>query len=359
MLDESVKKTVVVGLSGGVDSSVAALLLKEQGYRVLGLFMKNWEETDANGVCTATQDHEDAALVCEKLNIPFYTVNFTKEYWDNVFAGFLNDLKKGLTPNPDILCNREIKFKAFFQKALTLGADFVATGHYCQVGRKDNFAVLKKGHDPLKDQSYFLHAVPSKTLERVLFPIGHLEKSEVRQLAMSIGLCTAEKRDSTGICFIGKRNFSEFLSKHIGYTPGNIETIDGKVIGTHQGCAYHTIGQRKGLNIGGPGAAWFVVGKEINRNVVIVAQGENHPALFSNQLSADQLTWVSGSPPQFPLQCQAKIRYRTPEHACVVTQSAPGTVDVLFETPQRAITPGQSVVFYDGNICLGGGIIQN
>lgn len=354
----NVKKTVVIGLSGGVDSSVSALLLKEQGYRVLALFMKNWEEEDANGQCHATSDYEDALAVCDHLDIPLYTVNFAKEYQEHVFEHFLDELKKGLTPNPDILCNKEIKFKAFYQKALQLGGDYVATGHYCQTILDNGAPLLMKGQDPLKDQSYFLHAIDGITLKRVLFPIGGITKSQVRKIAQDHKIPTAKKRDSTGICFIGKRNFNQFVSSYLGYHPGNIETTDGKIIGQHRGSAYHTVGQRKGLDIGGPGAAWFVVGKDVERNVIIVAQGDNHPALFAQTLIGKDPTWILGSPPKtFPLTCSAKIRYRSPDQPCTVTKETDGTLTVHFETPQRAITPGQSVVFYDGTICLGGAVI--
>lgn len=350
------QKTVVVGLSGGVDSSVSALLLKQQGYKVIGLFMKNWEETTEEGFCHAQQDFEDVTRIAEKIDIPYYSINLAKEYWENVFTQFLEELKAGLTPNPDVLCNREIKFKAFFEKALTLGADSIATGHYCQTARIDGAPRLLRGSDPHKDQSYFLHAINSKALSQTIFPIGHLEKSAVRQLAHTHHLATATKRDSTGICFIGKRKFSDFVSRYIGYSSGPIETLDGTVIGTHQGVAYHTIGQRKGLGIGGPGAAWFVAHKDISRNALIVVQGENHPALFAPALTATDPTWI-GPPPPFPLSCTAKVRYRSPDVPCTVHRLDDGNLHVLFDTPQRALTPRQSVVFYDGPTCLGGALI--
>ena len=263
-------KTVVVGMSGGVDSSVSALLLKRQGYRVIGMFMKNWEEKDEEGVCHSTRDFDDVVKVCKQLDIPFYSVNFVEEYRNQVFSHFLAELEAGFTPNPDILCNREIKFKAFLEKALHLGADFLATGHYCRKCEASNPPKLLKGADPNKDQSYFLYTITPHSLQKVLFPVGHLLKSEVRQIAKEFGLATAEKKDSTGICFIGKRDFKDFTSRYLGYKPGKFENLKGDVIGQHDGIAFYTIGQRKGLRIGGPGDAWFVVGKDIERNVVIV-----------------------------------------------------------------------------------------
>ncbi len=342
-------KTVVVGMSGGVDSSVSALLLKEAGYRVIGLFMKNWEE---EGPCRATQEYEDVVRVCERLAIPYYSVNFVEEYRDAVFAQFLADYRAGLTPNPDVLCNREIKFKVFLEKAMDLGADFLATGHYCQL---DSEGRLLKGADPDKDQSYFLHAVKQEAFKKVLFPVGHLCKKEVRALAREHDLPTAEKKDSTGICFIGKRDFKPFLSQYIAFQPGNFETLDGQVVGQHDGTAFYTLGQRKGMGLGGEGDAWFVVGKDLARNVVFVERGANHPALFKSTLQTKELTWIAESPTHFPYRCAAKIRYRQKEEACTLHES--GLVE--FDAPQRAITPGQSIVFYQGEVCLGGGIIQS
>lgn len=347
-------KTVIVGMSGGVDSSVSALLLKQQGYRVIGLFMKNWEEKDGQGVCKSSREYEDVIAVCEAIGIPYYSVNFVEEYWNNVFTHFLEECRKGRTPNPDILCNREIKFKALFEKAKELGADYLATGHYCQTTNGQ----LLKGNDPNKDQSYFLHAIDGSVLSQVLFPIGHLPKREVRAIAKAHNLPTAEKKDSTGICFIGKRDFKEFLGQYIAFTPGNFETPEGEVVGQHDGVAYYTIGQRKGLAIGGPGDAWYVVGKDISRNVVILAQGENHPSLFKQDLQATELSWISGSPPKLPLACQCKIRYRQPDQPCLIESIEEGVAHVSFPIPQRAVTPQQSIVFYDGEICLGGGFIK-
>lgn len=348
-------KRVVVGMSGGVDSSVAACLLKEQGYEVLGLFMKNWEEKDADGICRSTADYEDAAKVCAILGIPLYTVNFVQEYWDLVFSHFVEELKLGYTPNPDILCNKEIKFNVFFEKAKSLGADFLATGHYCQVADGE----LLKGADPGKDQSYFLHAVKKDVLKQVLFPIGHLHKSEVRRIAEKRGLPTHDKKDSTGICFIGKRNFKEFISRYIPYNPGNFINLQGEVIGQHDGAAYYTVGQRKGLGIGGPGDAWFVVDKDMENNIVVIEQGSDHPALYAPALVARHPFFIDGIfPHPLPFRCRAKIRYRQEDQECVIEAIENDTVTVSFLQPQRAITPRQSIVFYQGAVCLGGALIE-
>ncbi len=353
------EKTVVVGMSGGVDSSVSALLLKEQGFNVIGLFMKNWEEKNPTGACRSTQDYEDAVKVCEQIDIPCYTVNFVQEYWDQVFSHFLEELKMGYTPNPDILCNREIKFKVFFEKAMALGADYLATGHYCQLATPEPLPLLLKGVDPHKDQSYFLYTLQATTLSKVLFPIGHLEKTQVRQIAAEHRLATSEKKDSTGICFIGKRDFKEFIGQYLSYQKGSFENLKGEIVGEHDGIAYYTIGQRKGLCIGGPGDAWFVVAKDPARNVVIVEQGTDHPALYANSLIATEPTWISGSAPPLPLSCSAKIRYRQPDQPCIIEKIEEGKVCVRFHAPQRAITPRQAIVFYDGAICLGGATIQS
>ncbi len=345
--------TVIVGMSGGVDSSVSALLLKEQGYKVIGLFMKNWEETDAEGRCYASREYEDVARVCDQLQIPHYSVNFVEEYRKAVFSHFLAELKAGLTPNPDILCNREIKFNAFLKKALEMGGDFLATGHYC---RLDNQKRLLKGSDPAKDQSYFLYAVKKEALQQVLFPVGHLTKQEVRAIAKGERLATAEKKDSTGICFIGERHFTPFLKNYLGLKPGKMMTGAGEVVGEHEGLAYHTIGQRKGLGLGGEGEPWFVVDKDLERNVLHVERGTNHPALFASQLTANQLTWMQE--PTLPNRCRAKIRYRQEDQECEIVSIENGIASVVFEKPQRAITPGQSIVFYEDDLCLGGGVIQ-
>lgn len=352
------QKTVVVGMSGGVDSSVTALLLKKEGYHVIGLFMKNWEEKDESGMCQSAADYEDVRRVCEQLSIPYYSVNFSEEYRTLVFSQFIEDLKKGLTPNPDILCNREIKFNVFINKALELGADYVATGHYCQNERLNGEYHLIKSRDLQKDQTYFLYTLNRQILQKVLFPIGKLEKSEVRHLARLHSLATSDKKDSTGICFIGERPFRTFLSQFIGLKPGNFETLEGRVVGRHLGVAYYTLGQRKGLGIGGPGAAWFVVGKDLNREVVFVEQGEDHPALYCDRLLATDLSWVSGIPPICPFACHSKIRYRQPDQSCIIQKIENQQAWVTFPNPQRAATPGQSIVFYKQDVCLGGGIIQ-
>ena len=346
--------TVIVGMSGGVDSSVVALLLKQQGYRVIGLFMKNWDEKNERGVCPAALEYEDVARVCDKLDIPYYSINFVKEYWENVFAVSLKEFQAGYTPNPDILCNREIKFKVFFDKAMELGGDFLATGHYCQTQNNQ----LLKGLDPEKDQSYFLYTIKENILKKVLFPIGHLQKKEVREIARKYDLPTSDKKDSTGICFIGERNFKEFLKQFLKPNPGHFEDLKGKILGSHEGIAYYTIGQRKGLGIGGAGEAWFVVNKDYKRNVVILAQGNDHPSLYQQSLIATDLTWVSDKILQLPLNCKAKVRYRQEDQACTIHKTEEGKLFVSFALPQRAITPRQSIVFYDNEVCLGGGMIQ-
>jgi tRNA-specific 2-thiouridylase len=346
-------KTVVVGMSGGVDSSVSALLLKRQGYRVIGLFMKNWEEADERGQCKASLEYEDVVKVCDQLDIPHYSVNFVEEYRENVFREFLEDLRAGLTPNPDVLCNREIKFKVFLQKAFELGADYLATGHYC---RTNEHGHLLKGLDPDKDQSYFLHAVKQEALKSVLFPVGHLPKKEVRAIAQEAGLATSAKKDSTGICFIGKRDFKPFLAQYLHYHPGEFRTLDGKTVGRHDGSAFYTIGQRRGLGLGGEGDAWFVLKKDHPNNIVIVERGADHPALYTSHLRASKLTWVE-KPPSTPVACSAKIRYRQADQPCTLTIENDLAL-VTFDQPQRAVTPGQSVVFYQNDLCLGGGVIR-
>ncbi len=352
------QQTVVVGMSGGVDSSVSALLLKEQGYRVIGLFMKNWEEQDEQGVCRSAYDYEDVRRVCEQIDIPYYAVNFVEEYRNQVFSQFIEDFKKGLTPNPDILCNREIKFKVFLDKVIELGADFLATGHYCQNIQNGNDHFLLKGVDAQKDQTYFLYTINRTILKKVLFPVGGLEKSEVRHIARQYDLATSEKKDSTGICFIGERHFRTFLSQYVAMQPGNFETLQGKIVGKHSGAAYYTLGQRKGLGIGGAGDAWFVVGKDMNRGVVFVEQGADHPALYCDELFATELSWVAEKPPALPFACKSKVRYRQADQPCVIEKIEGGRAWVTFSQPQRAVTAGQSIVFYDGSICLGGGVIQ-
>ncbi len=348
------KKTVVVGMSGGVDSSVTALLCKERGYRVIGLFMRNWEEDDK---CPATADYEDAMAVAGALDIPCYTVNFAQEYWDGVFSRCLKDYAAGYTPNPDILCNKEIKFNIFLKKALDLGADYLATGHYCRVIRKGSKYSLGRGIDTNKDQSYFLYTLKEETLKKVLFPVGDLTKKEVRDLAMTANLATAKKRDSTGICFVGKRDFKDFLTNYLPKKEGRFETLSGNTVGKHDGIAYYTIGQRRGLGIGGPGKPWYVVGKDVDRNVVLVEQGEENPALFEKSLVAYETTWVN-RPPKFPFKCTAKVRYRSPDVSCTILSQDVDRIEVEFDEPQKAITSHQSIVFYQNQICLGGAIIE-
>jgi tRNA-specific 2-thiouridylase len=354
----SKKLTIAVGMSGGVDSSVSALLLKQAGYEVFGLFMKNWEESDSQGKCLATKDQEDALKICEQIGIPFYTVNFTEEYYTQVFEDLLKGIKEGHTPNPDILCNKEIKFKLFLNKALSLGADALATGHYCRIQEIEGERKLLKGIDSSKDQTYFVYTLQEKELNKVLFPIGHLLKAEVREIAKKHGLITYAKRDSTGICFIGKRNFQQFISQYVPTDKGNILDLEGNIVGEHCGAVYYTIGQRKGLCIGGEGDAWFVVDKDIQNNSLIVAQGHNHPALFSQTLIAKDLSWVNASPTQFPLACRAKVRYRQQDEPCIIEKIENDLAYIRFIRPQRAVTTGQSIVFYDDVQCLGGGIIK-
>lgn len=353
------KKVVAVGLSGGVDSSVSALMLQQMGYEVFGLFMKNWEEDDNNGACQATKDLEDVIQVCNILKIPYYTVNFSKKYYDDVFQNLLDGLKNGTTPNPDILCNKEVKFKHFLQKAQSLGADYLATGHYSQLSQEKGFINLLKGKDLNKDQTYFLYTLQQHQLEKVKFPIGHLLKSEVRALARDYHLPNHEKKDSTGICFIGKRNFKDFISEYIPMQEGPIVDISGKTLGVHQGVFYYTIGQRKGLGIGGEGDAWFVVDKDVKTNSLIVSQGHDHPLLFSKGLIADSLSWTVAPPKTFPFVCECKIRYRQEDQPCLIESLENGLLKVKFPTPLRAVTPSQSIVFYKDSICLGGGIIKS
>jgi tRNA-specific 2-thiouridylase len=348
-------------MSGGVDSSVAALLLLEQGYDVQGLFMKNWDEDDGTEYCTAKADYADAQAVADHLGIPLHGANFAAEYWDNVFEHFLAEYRAGRTPNPDVLCNRDIKFRAFLDYALELGADYIATGHYARTEMRDGHSLLLKGRDRNKDQSYFLHAVGHEDLARTLFPLGDLEKSEVRRRAAAAGFVTHDKKDSTGICFIGERRFKDFLARYLPAQPGEIRSLDGVLLGEHQGLMYHTIGQRQGLGIGGMSgrdeAPWYVAGKDLARNVLLVVQGNDHPALYSGALSARDLFWIGGDAPTLPLRCSAKVRYRQPDQACIVSWHG-DAFRVHFDQLQRAVTPGQSVVLYAGDECLGGGVIE-
>ncbi|WP_368652170.1 tRNA 2-thiouridine(34) synthase MnmA [Ornithinibacillus sp. 4-3] len=349
---------VVVGMSGGVDSSVAALLLKEQGYDVVGIFMKNWDDTDENGVCTATEDFNDVVRVCNQLDIPYYAVNFEKQYWDKVFTYFLEEYKAGRTPNPDVMCNKEIKFKAFLDHALSLGADYLATGHYAQVRRVNGKTEMLRGKDNNKDQTYFLNQLSGETLNQVMFPLGHLDKKEVREIASKHGLATANKKDSTGICFIGERNFKQFLSEYLPAQPGEMRTMTNKKIGMHDGLMYYTIGQRQGLGIGGSGEPWFVVGKNLQENILYVEQGFDNEFLYSDGIIATKINWVNPEDVKAEFTCTAKFRYRQQDSLVHVKILTDGRTEVIFDQPERAITPGQAVVFYDGEICLGGGTID-
>ncbi|WP_018228384.1 tRNA 2-thiouridine(34) synthase MnmA [Methyloversatilis universalis] len=364
-------ETVVVGLSGGVDSSVSALLLKQAGYRVVGLFMKNWEDDDTDDYCSTRQDLIDAAAVADVIGIDFEVVNFSAEYKDRVFASFLREYQAGRTPNPDVLCNAEIKFAAFLDHAMQLGATRIATGHYAQVraqvGEFEGRFQLMKGEDGTKDQSYFLHRLNQAQLSRTLFPVGHLYKRDVRRIAADAGLANAAKKDSTGICFVGERPFREFLQRYLPVTPGEIRDLDSeRVLGQHDGLMYHTIGQRKGLRIGGLKGmaddagehdAWYAARKDMEKNVLYVVRGHDHPALLSGRLVAADLSWVSGDAPHTHWVYAAKSRYRQPDAPCSIDAVDADRCEVVFAEPQWAVTPGQSVVVYESKVCLGGGII--
>jgi tRNA-specific 2-thiouridylase len=351
-------------MSGGVDSSVTALLLKEQGYDVVGVFMKNWDDTDENGVCTATEDYKDVAKVANQIGVPYYSVNFEKEYWDRVFEYFLAEYRLGRTPNPDVMCNKEIKFKAFLDYAMQLGADYVATGHYAQVKRDEDGTVhMLRGVDNNKDQTYFLSQLSQEQLAKTMFPLGHMEKSEVREIAKKAKLATAQKKDSTGVCFIGEKNFKEFLGKYLPAQPGKMVTLDGQVKGDHAGLMYYTIGQRQGLGIGGGqgdnSEPWFVVGKELETNTLLVGQGFHHEHLYATSLEASEVHFTVDTPMPKEFKCTAKFRYRQQDTGVTVILNDDQTkATVIFDEAVRAITPGQAVVFYNGDECLGGGLID-
>jgi tRNA-specific 2-thiouridylase len=354
--------SIIVGVSGGVDSAVSLMLLKDAGLSVRAVFMKNWEEDDSENYCAAAEDLEDAQRVCDRLGVALQTVNLSAEYWDQVFSRFVEVYRRGATPNPDVLCNREIKFRAFLDFATDLGADVIATGHYARIERRNGCYRLLKGRDGQKDQSYFLCLLDQSQLERAVFPVGSMAKAEVRELARRFQLHNYGRKDSTGVCFIGERPFKSFLEHYIPRNPGPIVSVEGRELGRHDGLMFYTIGQRQGLGIGGhrhgDGRAWYVAAKDSERNELVVAQGREHPALFAEKLEADEMHWISGSAPALPLRCQAKIRYRQPDQACSVAPASPGRVLVRFDRAQWAVAPGQTVVFYSGEECLGGATIR-
>ena len=354
---------VIVGMSGGVDSSVAALLLKRQGFDVVGLYMLNWEEEDAGGHCTAEEDYADVRRVCAKLDIPYYTVNFAKEYMERVFSHFLAEYKAGRTPNPDVLCNREIKFGPFLEEAKKLGADYIATGHYCKISHEKGVHRLLKAADKNKDQTYFLNQLTQPQLENVLFPLQDMQKPEVRKIALENGLATAEKKDSTGICFIGERNFRKFLSTYLPARKGKILDLSGREVGEHMGLMYYTLGQRRGLDLGGvkgeeEGGRWFVVRKDLEHNILYVSHGDESP-LYSKSCEVSGFNWIPAPPAEKEFVCAAKFRYRQPDHEVKVTVSGGGRLHIAFAEKQRAVTEGQYAVLYRGEECLGGGVIES
>ena len=355
------KRRVVLGLSGGVDSSVAAWLLKRAGHEVVGVFMKNWEDDDSDEYCTSRQDLVDAAAVADVVGIEIEAVNFAREYRERVFAGFLAEYRAGRTPNPDVLCNNEIKFKAFLDHARSLGADAIATGHYARLGRSGGRVELRRARDATKDQTYFLHQLTQQQLAPAMFPVGELTKREVREIAREHGIPTFAKKDSTGICFIGERPFRDFLARYLPREPGPIETPDGRVLGRHRGLAYHTLGQRQGLGVGGTrggsAAPWFVAAKDSARNALVVVQGRDDPRLYARTVELDSMHWIAGSPPSRGRELTARTRYRMADASCNLQALAYGRWRAVFDAPQWSPTPGQYLVVYDGEVCLGGGVI--
>ncbi len=350
---------VVVGMSGGVDSSVAALLAKRAGHEVVGLFMKNWEDDDNDEYCSTREDLIDAAAAADRIGVELEAVNFSAEYKERVFAEFLREYAAGRTPNPDVLCNAEIKFRAFLDHAMRLGAEKIATGHYARVGFSDGKAVLLRGTDTSKDQSYFLHRLTQEQLSHVLFPVGELEKTEVRRIALEAGLPNHAKKDSTGICFIGERPFREFLNRYLPRQPGRMIDDEGREVGEHIGLAFYTIGQRKGIGLGGAGEPWYVAEKRLASNELVVVQGHDHPLLMKRSLAAADTAWVAGEAPHAPSRYTAKTRYRQADAPCTLSRVLESEIRVDFPSPQWAVTPGQSVVLYDGEACLGGGVIRS
>jgi len=354
-----VNNKIVIGLSGGVDSAIAAWLLKEQGYEVTGVFMKNWEDDDDESYCSSRVDLIDAVSVAEILGIDIKTVNFSKEYRDRVFSQFLDEYACGRTPNPDVFCNSEIKFKAFLEHAIQLGADKIATGHYAQLRERNGLFELLKAEDGTKDQSYFLYRLNQDQLSKTLFPLGNIYKREVRAIAKRLGLANHNKKDSTGICFIGERRFKDFLGRYLPDKPGNIVTPDGQIVGTHEGLMFHTIGQRQGLGIGGDGLPWYVAQKDMADNTLIVVQGHDHSMLQNSDIYAQNLHWISGNIPSTQWVFGAKSRYRQKDAACTINEVTESMCHVQFAEPQWAVTPGQSLVVYESNVCLGGGVISD